>query len=150
MSLHARSSQVDSTELHPAVHMAAVALLVWFVAAAWLLFGGSGYIGLALAIVSVLAFMVIAIPVALWRAGAKARGPKKSGETASNESNAAGGRDSNPDSSWAAWLRGDFSTWTGREKSSEAVVEILLPIAAVAVGITALGIVFNLIGAGVI
>jgi hypothetical protein len=39
---------------------------------------------------------------------------------------------------------------TDREKGSEAVVEILLPIAAVAVGITALGIVFNLIRLGVI
>jgi hypothetical protein len=45
--------------------MAAAGLLIWFVIAAWLLFGGSGYIELALAIISVLVFIAMAIPLAL-------------------------------------------------------------------------------------
>jgi hypothetical protein len=45
--------------------MAAAGLLIWFVIAAWLLFGGSGYIDLALAMISVLVFMAMAIPLAL-------------------------------------------------------------------------------------
>jgi hypothetical protein len=47
--------------------MAAAGLLIWFVIAAWLLFGGSGYIDLALAMISVLVFMAVVIPLALWR-----------------------------------------------------------------------------------
>src|SRR5262249_6473797 len=43
--------------------MAAAGLLIWFVIAAWLLFGDSDYIELALAVISVLVFMAIAIPV---------------------------------------------------------------------------------------
>jgi hypothetical protein len=35
-------------------------LLIWIVIAAWLLFGGSGYIELALAIISVLVFIAMA------------------------------------------------------------------------------------------
>ncbi len=61
-------------ELHPLVHKAAAGLLIWFVAAAWLLFSGSaGYLALSLAMISLLVFMALAIPAVLWRAGAAAR-----------------------------------------------------------------------------
>jgi hypothetical protein len=43
------SKQNVSDQLHPLVHKAAAGLLIWFVVAAWLLFGSGGYIGLALA-----------------------------------------------------------------------------------------------------
>jgi hypothetical protein len=147
MSLHLQSTHVVSTELHPAVRVAAAALLIWFVVAAWLLFGGAGYIGLALTMISVLVFMVLAIPFLLWRAGARGRRPD-AGSRASDESQAPA--ETGQPESWATWLQGEFSTSTDQEKSSEAVIEILLPIAAVAYGITALGIVFVLIRAEVI
>ena len=38
---------------------------------------------------------------------------------------------------------GEFDTWQGRRKAAGAAVEILLPIAAVAFGITAFGIVLH-------
>jgi hypothetical protein len=47
-----------------------------------------------------------------------------------------------------AWLQGEFTTCLGYEKGSAAAAEMLLPIAAVALGITALGIVFDLVRAG--
>jgi hypothetical protein len=74
MSLHLQLPQVRDTassQLHPVVHMTAIALLIWFVTAAWLLFGGSDYIDLVLALITVLAFMVVAIPMALWCEGSK-------------------------------------------------------------------------------
>jgi hypothetical protein len=46
------------------------------------------------------------------------------------------------------WLRGELITRSGWEKSSAATVEMLLPIAAVALGVTALGVVFDLVRAG--
>jgi hypothetical protein len=152
MSLHLQPPQdqlpqAASNELHPTVHRAAAALLIWFVAAAWLLFGGTGYIDLALAMISVLVFMIIAIPVALWRAGARARG-WTAGSTVSHEGDPSHAIAETE--SWSRWLRGEFSTCTDQERGSESAVEILLPIAAVALGITVLGVVFELIRVGVV
>jgi hypothetical protein len=118
--------------------MAAAGLLIWFVIAAWLLFGGAGYVELALTMVSVLVFMAIAIPLALWRTNRTAQrlgGPSRATEPASEALN--------------TWLRGRFATWTDQEKGSTAAIEVLLPLAAVAFGMTALGIVFDLARAGV-
>ena len=76
MSLRLQLPQTDSTELHPVVYRAAIALLLWFVVAAWLLFGEKGYVALALVMISVLAIMVVAIPTALWRTGTRG-GPRR-------------------------------------------------------------------------
>jgi hypothetical protein len=132
-------------ELHPQVLTAAAGLLIWFVVAAWFLFGGAGYIELALAMVSVLVFMALAIPMALWRAGTAARraDPDNTGAEGS-----AGTQEASP-KTLSAWLRGRFATWTDLEKPSTAAIEVLLPLAAVAFGLTAIGIVFHLARMGV-
>jgi hypothetical protein len=134
-----QSEQRVSDQLHPSIHLAAAGLLIWFVVAAWLLFGGSGYIDLALTMISVLVFMAIAIPLALLRAGVKA--------LRSDDASNGAGRTSE---SLGAWLQGQFATWTDQEKGSAAAAEILLPLAAVAFGITALGIVLELTRTGVV
>jgi hypothetical protein len=141
-----------SNQPHPALHRAAAALFIWFVAAAWLLFSGSGYIDLALAMISVLVAMMIAIPMALWRAWRANARSLVAGSSASNEGREAEneGREAEEDQPLRVWLRGEVATHSGPEKSSAAAVEILLPIAAVALGITALGIVFDLVRAGAI
>jgi hypothetical protein len=59
-----QASETASNQLHPVVHKAAAALLIWFVAAAWLLFGGGGYIGLALGVISMPVFVILAILMA--------------------------------------------------------------------------------------
>jgi hypothetical protein len=119
--------------LHPVVQLAAAGLLIWFVVAAWLLFGGAGYVNLALVMISVLVFMALAIPWVLWRAVA---GRRRNAEL--------GDADETPSETLATWLQGRFATWTDAERPSTAAVEILLPPAAVAFGLTALGIVFQL------
>ena len=106
------------------------------------LFGGAGYIHLALAMVSMLVFMAIAIPWAIWRAGVAARQRDGPASTAGPTDAAS--------ETFATWLQGRFATWTGEEKSSTAVVEVLLPLAAVAFGLTAIGIVFQLTYSGVV
>jgi hypothetical protein len=113
--------------------MAAAALLIWFVVAAWLLFGGSGYIDLALAMISVLVFMAVAIPLALWRTNLTAQRSADLSHAAEETSD-----------TFDRWLRGRFATWTDQESAWTAAIEVLLPLAAVAFGITALGIVFDL------
>jgi hypothetical protein len=133
------STQPVSDHLHPRIYMAAAGLLIWFVVAAWLLFGGSGYIELALAIISVLVFMAIAIPLMLWRTNLTAQGLNVSSHPTEPASE-----------SLSKWLRGRFATWTDQERGSTAAIEILLPLAAVAFGITMLGIVFELTRAGAV
>ena len=136
---HPQPPQTVSDRLHPSVHAAAAGLLIWFVMAAWLLFGGAGYLHLALVMISVLVFMAIAIPSALWRANSVAQRSNPS-LTATEEAS----------ESLETWLRGQFATSTDDEKGSTAALEILLPLAAVAFGITALGIVLELTRAGVV
>ncbi len=133
----ARSPDRVSDQLHPLVHKAGAGLLIWFVVAAWLLFGGAGYIDLALAIVSVLVFMALAIPAALRHAFVVAQRAEPDDPA------------TEPSETLGAWLRGRFATWTDQEESSTASMEVLLPLAAVAFGITALGIVFQVARAGV-
>lgn len=134
----ARSPDKVSDQLHPLVHKAAAGLLIWFVVAAWLLFGGAGYIDLALAMVSMLVFMALAIPATLRRAFVVAQ--RAEPDDPAKE----------PSETFGAWLQGRFATWTDQEeKSSTASMEVLLPLAAVAFGITALGIVFQVTRAGV-
>ena len=134
-----------SDRLHLLVQKAAAGLLIWFVVAAWLLFGGAGYIDLALAMMSMLVFMAIAIPCSIWRADVAARRQDRSASTRGLADVAEA-----PSETFAAWLQGHFATWTGEEKSSTAAVEVLLPLAAVAFGLTAIGIVFQLTHAGVV
>jgi hypothetical protein len=102
-----------SNHLHPLVHIAAAALLMWFVVAAWLLFGGAGYIDLALAMISVLVFMALAIPAALLRANVTAQRSDVAASATEEEADAA----EKTSDSFGNWLRGQFATWTDHEKA---------------------------------
>src|ERR1700716_4466999 len=141
----ARPNPRITDRLHPLIYMIIAGLALWFVLSAWVFFGGAGYIELALAVASVLLFMAFAIPFTLWRAGVKAQKadpPPEAGEEF-------------PETfvtwiegAFVTWIEGAFETWTGQQTSASAAVEILLPIAAVALGLMALGIVFELAATG--
>lgn len=128
----ARSVQRVSNRPHPVIYKAMAGLVLWFTASAWLFFGSAPHMGLILAIVATLFIMAIGIPFMLWRVGERAR----SSETRSADQ---------PAEPFAAWIASEFATWTGHQGSVTAAIEILLPIAAVAIGITALGVVFELV-----
>ena len=122
-----RHNRPVSTHLHPVVYWAIVGLVVWFAASAWTFFSAAEYMGLLLAVVTGFFFMAIAIPFAIWLVWRKNQDPDAMrGESISL-------RD---------WASGEFETWQGRRKATDAAVEIVMPIAAVAVGLMALGIVF--------
>ena len=114
--------------LHPIVYAAVVGLVLWFVVSAWAFFGGEGYTELLLAVVSGFFLIAVAIPAALWLVWQRHQ-----------DSDAARGEHM----SLHDWASGELNTSQGRRKATDATVEILLPIAAVAFGITALGIVFH-------
>lgn len=126
-----RAARVTS-RLHPRVYALLIALALWFVLAVWS-FAGGGVTDYLLFIVSGFIFVVVALSLILSRVG-------HGNDTV--ETKAA--PDTVPQRSLRDWAALDFDTWAGRLTGTEAAVQILLPIAAAAVGMTAIGIVFHL------
>ena len=120
-------------QLHPKVYAAAVGLVAWFALAAWILFdrkngvGVSNDIGLSLAMVSVLLLIAVAVPWLLslvWKKHQMTHQPHPQ-EVAFHD-----------------WRMGDFAVWGAKLRGAHAAIDMLLPLAAVAFGLTAIGIVF--------
>ena len=126
-----RHNRPISNHLHPLVYLAAVGLGLWFVLAVWIFFYGYTDMETPLWVVSGLFLMTVGIPSAIWL-------------TWRRHGDAQGGN-SPPLREWAA---GEFETAYGRRKAAVAALEMLLPIAAAAVGMTVLGIVFLVSAAG--
>ena len=81
--------------------------------------------GLLLAVVTGFFFIAIAIPFAIWLVWRKNQDPDAMrGESISL-------RD---------WASGEFEIWEGRRKATDAAVEIVMPIAAVAFGLMVKGL----------
>ena len=114
-------------QLHPNIYGAAVGFVAWFAVAAWVLFDRQSDIVLPLTMVSVLLLVVVLLPWALSRVWKRhvmpyQRYPAKN--------------------SFRDWRAGDFAVWDSKLHSTDAAVDMLLPLAAVAFGLTAIGIVF--------
>jgi hypothetical protein len=117
-----------STQLHPFVFDAIVGAALWLVLAAWLFFRGPDYSDIVLVVVSGLALAAVGIPYVLWRISWKHGASSAPGD----------------EESFHDWRTGEFQTWQALLKGRDALIQILLPITAVAVGMTAIGIVFCL------
>ena len=119
-----------SDSLHPFVNIAIIGLVLMFVAAVWMFFTGAGgvdsdpYEAWLDVVVTGLFVIAIAIPALCWLTWRR---------------NAQGARDYGH-VSFRDWAVGEFDTWTGPVKGANATAEVLLPIVAVAVGMTLLGI----------
>jgi hypothetical protein len=126
MSNNHREDRPAARELHPFVYAAFVGIVSWLVLAIWG-FAGDGYADYLLAIVS--AFIIlffVALPLTLWRMARRHQDRADGNGT-----------------SFRDWAAGEFETWQGRVKGSGAAVEVLLPMAAIAVGMTAFAIVLH-------
>jgi hypothetical protein len=119
--------------LHPLVYGGIAALALWFVISVWAFFGGAGYDAFALVVVSGFFLIALALPFLMWRSWNNAR-----------DRDAA----SDPRARLGDWLATEFGTSTGSRSAAVAALEILLPIMAVAFGITAFGIIFYLAANG--
>ena len=116
------------SHLHPFLYWTIIGLVVWFAISAWTFFGAEGYMDLLLVVVTGFLFMTIAILSAIWLVSRKYQPTA----VAWDES-----------ISFRDWASGEFETCQGRRKATEAAVEIVVPIAAVAFGLMAIGIVFH-------
>jgi hypothetical protein len=120
-------------DLHPAIYMALVGLTLWLALAIWG-FGYDGQTDYLLAIVSGFLFIAVAIPSTL---ALMVHCQKNSDE-----------RKSSGEASFQEWMTGNFDTWQDRVKGRNAAVEVLLPMAAIAIGMTAFAIVLHFTAVG--
>jgi hypothetical protein len=115
-----------SDSLHPLVNVAIIGLVLMFIAAMWMFFASDSYEAWLDVVVTGLFVIAIVIPALLWLTWRR---------------NAEGARDRD-------WAGREFDTLTGSVKGANATAEVLLPIAAGAVGMTVLGLVFHIIANG--
>jgi hypothetical protein len=117
--------------VHPLVYAAVIGLAFWFVVSAVVGFGSDGYADFLLVVVGTFIVIAVAIPCLLWLTWSRHQEP------------AATENDHGDRESFRDWASGDLDTWQDRLAGRYAAVEILLPIAAVAFGMTAFGIVLH-------
>jgi hypothetical protein len=127
-----QASKRIARNLHPAVYMALVGLTLWLGLAIWG-FGYDGQTDYLLTIVSGFLFIAVAIPATLALMVHRQRNSDEQGSAKT---------------SFREWMAGDFDTWQDRVKGRNAAVEILLPMAAIAIGMTAFAIVLHFTEAG--
>jgi hypothetical protein len=114
-----------TAELHPYVYGLILACVVWFALAVWS-FAGGGMTDYLLVIVSGFIFIAAALPLILSRVQRADDAP-------------------HDQESLRDWSKESFDTWSGRLRATDAATQILLPIAAAALGMTAFGILFLVI-----
>jgi hypothetical protein len=122
--------------LHSRVYLALVGLVVWLVLAIWG-FGYDGQTDYLLAIVTGFLLIAVAIPATL-------------ALMAHRQGTEADGKNSAPrdTKSFRQWAAEDFDTWQDRVKGRNAAVEVLLPMAAIAIGMTAFAIILHFTAVG--
>jgi hypothetical protein len=118
--------------LHPRVYQAMVGLLILYVLSVWLLIGDEPHNGLVYAVITGLFVIAIIVPFLLWRTWCRNCAEKPG-----------------PSGAFRDWACREFDTCTGRARGSSAAVEALLPIAAVAVGMMVLALVYVATGHGI-
>jgi hypothetical protein len=118
-----RPERPATDRLHPVVYGALVSTVALYALAAWL-FAADGYTDHLLAVVTGFAAIATGLPFILSRVRRI---------------------DSSPDTMpFRDWLQGRFATWQDDVKGANAAIEIVLPLAAIAVGMLAIGIVMQL------
>jgi hypothetical protein len=102
-------------------------LTIWLVLSIWFLFSRGTYTGLDAGVITFFFAVLVGIPVIIWVSWRHNSNPNEQhGYVA-------------PYREWASHA---FGTWTGGISGREAAAQILLPIAAVAIGMTIFGLVF--------
>ncbi|HET9716347.1 MAG TPA: hypothetical protein VFP60_09210 [Pseudolabrys sp.] len=133
MATHIDPTEPDPTatdRLHPLVYGSIVVLAIWLVGSVWALFSRGTYAGVTVIVVTLFFLVAVGIPVLIWLTWRRNSEPDVQRA------------DATPFREWAA---NSFETWTGAMKARDASIQILLPIAAVALGMTIFGVVFLLV-----
>lgn len=122
-----RHNRRTHDELHPLIYCSMIGLTIWLVLSVWALFSRGQYEGLTLSVVTFFFVVLVAIPILLWLSWRRHADAKEQHGYMP---------------SFDEWISHPFETWTGSLSGREAALQILLPIAAVAVGMTVFGVTF--------
>jgi hypothetical protein len=122
-----------TSRAHPGIYAIVIALTAWFIVSAWS-FAGGGVTDYLLFIVSGFLCVAIGLPLILFRVGRA--GPSLQGRSSRGYEQP----------SLRDWMRWRYDTRTGQLSGSSAATQILLPIAAAAIGMTAIGIAYHFAG----
>jgi hypothetical protein len=128
---HEQQRTPVTSRAHPGIYAIVIGLTAWFICAVWI-FAGGGLSDYLLFVVSGFLCVAIGLPLILFRV-ASAR-PSMQGRSPQGYEQP----------SLRDWMRWRYDTWTERLTGADAAVQILLPIAAGAIGMTAIGIVYRL------
>ena len=124
---HNRPANETYTQLHSAIPKIAAGLVAWFVLMAWIFFDRQSFVALPLAFITVL-FLVAGVCFSgsflVWYRHQPDYG---------KHPNEVPFRD---------WITGKFAVWGSQQSARQATTDILLPIAAAAFGITAMGTIY--------
>ena len=127
MSTHTHHDRPMHDGLHPLVYRSMIALTIWLVLSVWVFFNRGAYVGLTLAMITVFFVILMGIPVLIWKTW---------------QHNAPAEETREPKESFDAWASQSFATRTGALSGREAAMQILLPIAAVSIGMFIFGLVY--------
>jgi len=116
------------SRLHPYLYKLMMLLVLWMLIAAWG-FVSSGYTGIVLGMITFFLIVSVGLLAVLWRISR--RGPDT-------------GLDKGRSRTLSAWLDGEVEIWGSRIHGTHAATQIILPLAAAAVGMTVLVIVLHL------
>jgi len=116
--------------VHRQVVRIALAAIAWTLAAVWILFSHSYYGPLLFGVVTLLVLMFVVLPWVLLRFGR--------------------GREAEPPVTFREWSDGRFETANGPIEARDAAIMILLLPAAIAVGMTAFGLIEFLTADGIL
>jgi hypothetical protein len=125
--------QHPSGWLHPTVYKCAGGLVFLFVISAWALFDRRQDTGLPLGMMSFLLLIAVALPYVLWRQWHYGRQRREDAPGA-----------------FGTWVSGQVDVWQSRLKGRDAMIDALLPLAAVAFGLLAIGIIFDVVRFGIV
>ncbi len=114
-------------QVHPLIYAAIIGLCLWLIFSVWG-FSGQGHTGLALTVVSLFIVVAVGIPLLLWRIARRNGVRRRPGDRPG----------------LGDWLARDVEIWPGRLKGADVAVQILLPIAAVAFGMSTFALVLHL------
>jgi hypothetical protein len=120
-----RSGTVATT-LHSKIYVAMAGLAVWLVLSVWG-FAGGGYADWLLVVVSGFILLVVSLMFVISRVGTHDPGAKAAAAE---------------EGKFGDWVSGEFATWQDKVKGKNAAIEILLPLAAVAFGMSAFAIIY--------
>jgi hypothetical protein len=114
-------------DFHSGVYKIMAGLAVWFVLAAWV-FAGGGATDLVLTVVSIFVVVALVVPLLLGLTHRARHGRDEHG------------------SQFADWVSREVHILTGPLTGLSATIETMIPIAAVAVGMSLFGLVVHFVG----